>query len=88
MPSTTLDRDLSHGGVSAEVVVAIAFGIVMFAVALLTLWQGRRHRRHTGDTESQSDRSATPTKAMQRIKLPLQQYTPWPVLNYNTYFNG
>ncbi|KAL9009119.1 MAG: hypothetical protein Q9173_005824 [Seirophora scorigena] len=80
---------LSSPYLSAEAIVAISFGIVMFILALLTLLQGRRRRRrraygHREDSPSPWPRShATINWRRAADELP---YTR-PVGNENTYFN-
>lgn len=50
-PSSIPSPALPHHGVSAEVVVAVSFGVVMFLLAVFGLWQGRRRRNRNGKTQ-------------------------------------
>ncbi|KAL8910246.1 MAG: hypothetical protein Q9171_004447 [Xanthocarpia ochracea] len=43
----------SQHALNPEVVATICFGLVMFLLALLALWQGRKQLRRTGITSSQ-----------------------------------
>lgn len=50
-PSSVPHSVPPHHGVSAEAVVAISFGVVMFVLAVCGLWQGQRRRSHKGKVQ-------------------------------------
>ncbi|KAL9581989.1 MAG: hypothetical protein Q9212_003561 [Teloschistes hypoglaucus] len=87
VPSTFPNANSPHTSVSAEVIVTIAFGVVMFIIALLTLWQSRRKRFHTGDIESQPSQVPDPHNPTQSVQVSRQESAPRHVLNSHTYFN-
>lgn len=47
-PSNQSHVSATTQGLSTEAIVAIAFGIAMFILAILGLWQSQQYRRHLG----------------------------------------
>ncbi|KAL8951252.1 MAG: hypothetical protein Q9222_002754 [Ikaeria aurantiellina] len=66
LPSSGPTNTPPDNGISAEVVVTISFGIVMFILALLALLQGRKRRRRQADEERQNSHWPQPHNAIVR----------------------
>lgn len=45
VPKSAVSNQLSPPGMPAEAIISLAFGLTMFLLALLTLWQGHKHRQ-------------------------------------------
>lgn len=86
-PSASTVAGQSDHAVNPEVVVTICFGLVMFLLALLALWQGQKQLRRTALKRTQRccwprRINATVHEAIDRVP------SPRPRVGSNNYLNG
>ena len=85
-PASTIARESDHA-IKPEVVVTICFGLVMFLLALLALWQGHKQRRRTALKRSQTCCWRWPLNATTRETMDNISHH-WSSVNPNSYLNG